>query len=80
MLDEFYAYVKSAGEVTYLHWNMRDANYGFAAIDHRYAVLDGAPVTIPETRRLDLSLLFQQIYGSRYIENPKLATLARKIQ
>jgi hypothetical protein len=78
MLDEYYAYFKSAGEVTYLHWNMRDANYGFAAIDHRYAVLGGAPVTIPETRRLDLSPLFQQIYGSRYIDNPKLATLARK--
>jgi hypothetical protein len=55
-----------------------DANYGFAAIDHRYAVLAGASIRIPEPRRLDLSPLFQQIYGSQYIDNPKLVTLARK--
>ena len=28
MLSEFYDYVERLGDVKYLHWNMRDANYG----------------------------------------------------
>jgi hypothetical protein len=36
----------------YLHWNMRDINYGFAAIEHRHRVLDGSPVIVEMTRRL----------------------------
>jgi hypothetical protein len=78
MLDEFFAYVRSAGEVTYLHWNMRDANYGFAAIEHRYAVLGGTPERIPEQRRLDLSPLFKDLYGSEYIGHPRLPKLAER--
>jgi hypothetical protein len=78
MLDEFFVYVRSAGEVTYIHWNMRDANYGFPAIEHRYAVLGGEPVRIPERWRLDLSPLFKDLYGSEYIEHPRLPALAQK--
>jgi hypothetical protein len=41
MLDELYSHVGSHKGMKYLHWNMRDINYGFAAIDHRYKVLGG---------------------------------------
>jgi hypothetical protein len=41
MLDEFYSHVGSHRGMKYLHWNMRDINYGFAAIDHRYKVFGG---------------------------------------
>jgi len=78
MLDEFFAYVRSAGEVTYLHWNMRDANFGFPAIEHRYSVLGGTPEHIPEQRRLDLSPLLQDLYGSDYIGHPRFETLVEK--
>jgi hypothetical protein len=32
MLDEFYEYVRLHGSHTWLHWNMRDINYGFQAL------------------------------------------------
>ena len=44
MLDEFFIHVGSHRGMKYLHWNMRDINFGFAAIEHRYKVPDGIPV------------------------------------
>lgn len=78
MLKRFYEYVRTAGEIEYLHWNMRDARYGFDAIDHRYEVLGGVPTAIPERSRISLSQLLLDIYGTDYIGHPRLETLARK--
>jgi hypothetical protein len=36
MLDAFYAYLRQHQQQTFVHWNMRDKNYGFQAIEHRY--------------------------------------------
>jgi hypothetical protein len=55
MLDEFYAHVGAHRGMRYLHWNMRDINYGFAAIEHRYRVLGGDPIVIENERKIDLS-------------------------
>jgi hypothetical protein len=35
MLGEFYEYVTSHEGYRWVHWNMRDVNYGFAANEHR---------------------------------------------
>lgn len=35
MLDAYYQHVGGHRGMKYVHWNMRDINYGFAAIDHR---------------------------------------------
>jgi hypothetical protein len=80
MLEEFYTYVASLAEanVRYVHWNMRDANYGFAAIEHRLRVLGGVPGLIPESSRYDLSRMLLDIYGTNYIEHPRLEQLANK--
>jgi hypothetical protein len=78
MLDEFFTFIRGTGEVTYVHWNMRDANYGFAALEHRYVVLGGTPHHVAEQRRLDLSPLLQDMFGSDYIDHPRLQTLAEK--
>jgi hypothetical protein len=78
MLRRFYEQVQLSGEVEYLHWNMRDARYGFAAIDHRYEILGGSPIMIPERSRLSLSQLLLDIYGTEYIEHPRLESLGRK--
>jgi len=43
MLDGFYDYVRRHSSHVWLHWNMRDINYGFPAIAHRYQVLQGEP-------------------------------------
>lgn len=77
MLDEFYDYVRSHSGYSWVHWNMRDANYGFAAIEHRIRVLEGCPVVIPEDRRTDLAALLIDMYGSRYAPHQRLTTLLK---
>jgi hypothetical protein len=78
MLDEFYAHVGAHRGMRYLHWNMRDINYGFAAIEHRYRVLGGDPIVIEDERKIDLSRLFIDIYGVSYTGHPRLETLLAK--
>ncbi|MBD2079292.1 hypothetical protein [Leptolyngbya sp. FACHB-17] len=78
MLDEFYDYVRRHSTHIWLHWNMRDINYGFPAIAHRYQVLQGEPEEINESKLVDLSRLLIAIYGSGYIEHPRLPNLVDK--
>ena len=78
MLKEFFEYAKDRLDYTWLHWNMRDSNYGFAALEHRFQVHGGQPVEIPDVCRRDLSLLLLQLYGVNYIGRPRLESLVRK--
>ena len=52
MLDEFFAYAKEHSNFFWIHWNMRDINYGFKAIEHRYSVLGGILITFLMKKRL----------------------------
>ena len=78
ILEEFYNYVKNHRNHTWLHWNMRSANYGFAALEHRYSVLGGDPFEIQESRRCDLAQLLDRLYGTDYIDPPHLENLIKK--
>jgi hypothetical protein len=78
MLDAFYQHVGSHRGMRYLHWNMRDINYGFAAIEHRYRVLKKTPVVIEDDKKIDLARLLIDIYGVGYIGHPRLETLLAK--
>jgi len=78
MLDEFYEYVRGHLTHTWLHWNMRDINYGFQAIAHRHRVLGGQPVEIHESNLVDLARLIAAIYGVGYIGHPRLQKLVEK--
>ena len=78
MLDAFYDHVRSFQGMKYLHWNMRDINFGFAAIEHRYRVLGGDPVVIEDDRKIDLSRLLIDIFGIGYIGHPRLESLLSK--
>lgn len=78
MLDAFYSHVRGHQGMKYLHWNMRDINYGFAAIEHRYRVLNGEPFIIPDDKKVDLSRLLIDIYGVSYTGHPRLETLLAK--
>lgn len=78
MLDAYYQHVGGHRGMKYLHWNMRDINYGFAAIDHRYRVLGGQPVQIDDNRKFDLSRLLIDMYGVGYIGHPRLGKLLEK--
>ncbi len=75
MLSDYYHYVQAHASFKWLHWNMRDSNYGFQAIAHRYKVLGGQRVDIPEGDRIDLSRLLVATYGLGYIGHPRLTKL-----
>lgn len=49
MLKEFYDYAEKHKNDTWLHWDMRNINYGFVALEHRYKVLGGNPLEIHES-------------------------------
>ncbi len=66
MLDEYYEFIKSRHGYNFIHWNMRDINYGFQAIDHRYKVLGGAPKEIGDDRKFDLARELINRFGPGY--------------
>ena len=78
MLDEFFDFVRSHQHFNWVHWNMRDISYGFAAIEHRYRVLGGKPIAIAEDRKFDLARALVSLYGVGYIGHPRLETLVQK--
>jgi len=75
MLREFYDYVKSRSGSIWLHWNMRNINYGFEALAHRFRVLGGQPVDIHESQLVDLANILINMYGPKYMEHPRLTNL-----
>lgn len=75
MLNDYFEYIKTHQSYKWIHWNMRDINYGFKAIEHRYEVLGGMPVVIADTNKIDLSRLFIQCYGINYIDHPRMEKL-----
>jgi hypothetical protein len=77
MLERFYAHVGGHKGMKYIHWNMRDINYGFAAIEHRFRVLGGDPVIIDDDKKLDLARLLIDIYGVGYADHPRLEQLLK---
>ena len=78
ILREFFEYAKGRLDYTWLHWNMRDSNYGFAALEHRFQVHGGQPAEIPDVCRRDLSRLLLELYGVNDIGHPRLESLVKK--
>ena len=78
MLDRYFAFVRDNKHCSWVHWNMRDVNYGFAAIEHRYRVLGGKPIQVAEDRKFDLSRALVDIYGVAYIGHPRLESIIKK--
>ena len=82
LLAEFYSFLKTdktAKSIKYwLHWNMKDHNYGFEALSQRYLKLSRkkkVPFQIDFDRRVDISLLLTKRYGINYIDHPRLPNL-----
>ena len=82
LLTEFYSFLKTdktaKGIEYWLHWNMRDHNYGFEALSQRYLKLSGkkkVPAQIECDRRIDISSLLTRRYGIDYADHPRLQKL-----
>lgn len=69
MLAEFYEFAKQHKDFKWIHWNMRDSNYGFEAIANRYRILDGDAFVIDEDRRYDFPRILGKIYTYGYEKN-----------
>lgn len=67
MLAEYFDFIKSRHGYSFIHWNMRDINYGFQAIEHRYKVLGGEPFVIDDSRKFDLARELIAFYGVTYV-------------
>ena len=77
MLKRFFGFIDGHKGCEWIHWNMRDTKYGFAAIEHRYRALGGKPAEIDEDRKHDLARLLVSIYGRRYATHPRLENVIR---
>ncbi|QQT28604.1 hypothetical protein I6I99_14660 [Sphingobacterium multivorum] len=78
MLEEFYEFAKERIKYKWIHWNMRDTNFGFEAISNRFRILDGKPLEIDIENRFDLPRILSKIYTYDYEdhgENGKLLSL-----
>lgn len=78
MLDDFYNFVQISQNYYWLHWNMRDINFGFKAIEHRYEVLKGKPLKILDNQKIDIARVLIDKYGVGYMSHPRLENLLKK--
>jgi hypothetical protein len=78
MLQRFNDFVTKHLSFTWMHWNMRDSNYGFPAIYHRCRLYGIEPSEIPNTALFDLARTLVFIYGPSYIGHPRLQQLMEK--
>jgi hypothetical protein len=79
MLDDFFSFVGQHNGHFWLHWNMRDARYGFEQLADRHRALGGSPVAVPDHDKVDLASRMFDLYGDRYAAPPnRLETLAAR--
>lgn len=78
MLDQFFDFVSHHTSYKWIHINMRDVNFGFEAINHRYSVLGGNPITIHDNLKIDFPRLLIDKYGDNYIPHPRLENLYKR--
>lgn len=76
LLQQFFNFVSERRSANWIHWNMRNATYGFEHLAHRFRVLGQAnsPV-IPVEQRINLNDMIADRYGASYAGHPKMQKL-----
>jgi hypothetical protein len=78
LLQKFFRFLSENQRARFVHWKMRDASYGFEAIELRYRRLGGAkPLPIHDSQKLNLAAHLKDIYGEGYAEPANIVGLAR---
>jgi hypothetical protein len=75
MLNDFFVFAKSHSDFRWIHWNMRDINYGFEALKHRASVLGAKPFDLKDENKFDLARLLIEKYGKQYAGHPRLTSI-----
>lgn len=78
MLDEFHQFVNAHKRYKWVHLNMRNVNFGFEAISHRYMALGGNSIEIDDNTKIDVGRLLSDMYGPNYIDHPRIEKLCIK--
>lgn len=72
MLRRFFEFVGRHSHFYWLHWNMRDINYGFAALEHRARVVGVESQHVPDDYKIDLARVLIDLFTAGYIGHPRL--------
>lgn len=67
MLKDFFEFAERRETFSYIHWNMRDGNFGFSAIEHRGQVLGCKPYRIRDEKKFDLARALVSLFGRQYV-------------
>lgn len=78
MLEEYFQCVTENQGKSWVHWNMRDINYGFIALEHRLKALNGTPFVLSESKKFDLARAMVSLFGVGYIDHPRLVKIIEK--
>lgn len=78
MPGDFFKFMHQNQGLLWIHWSMRDINYGFAALEHRFKVLGGEAFVLPEGKKFDLARALISLYAASYTAHPRLTTLIDK--
>ena len=77
LLEDFFEFVQKRENYLWVHWNMRDINYGFTAIEHRFKALGGTPTIIPDDSKFDLPRILYERFSKTYASHPRLVNLVK---
>ncbi|ALA43247.1 MULTISPECIES: hypothetical protein [Paenibacillus] len=69
MLSEFNSYVKKNSSYCWVHWNMRNASYGFEAIANRCRIVGGRTFTIEDDQKFDLPDILGKLYTYNFVDH-----------
>lgn len=75
MLKDFFDFVKEHKDYKLIHWNMRDINYGFEALQYRATVLGTDTFEVKDENKYDLARLLIDKYGKGYSNHPRLPSI-----
>lgn len=80
MLTDFGEYVKNHSTYNWVHWNMRNASYGFEAISNRSRIVGYDSIRIDDDLKFDLPDILGLIYTYKFVEhqpNGQLLNIAK---
>lgn len=78
MLSEYFDFVVAHKDYKWVHWNMRDINYGFEAIENRFKILGRHSYHLIDENRIDIARILIDKYGAQYVGHPRLGKLIDK--
>lgn len=75
MLEDYFKFVEEHKDYKWIHWNMRDINYGFEALKYRATILGARSYEIKDENKFDLARLLIDKYSKNYVSHPRLPTI-----